>query len=169
VQKNTGPVVLATFSDHGRAEKAIDALEHAGFREDQVGIVGKSGRVEPARTASSVVEHNAAEGAVAGAVTGGALGAAAGVAATLLLPGIGAVLTGGALTAILAATAAGAAGGSLVGPFLAMGLSKEEAELAERHFHAGRTVVVVRCGDRSPDEVRELLNRFVVEGDQPIY
>jgi hypothetical protein len=162
-------MLMATFADHGQAEKAIDALEHAGFREDQVGIVGKSGRVEKARTASSVVEHNAAQGAVAGAVTGGALGAVAGAAATLLLPGVGAVLTGGVLTSILAATAAGAAGGGLVGPFLAMGMSKEEAELAERHFHEGRTVVIVRCGDRNPEEVRAIFNRFVVEGDQPIY
>jgi outer membrane lipoprotein SlyB len=93
---------------------------------------------------------------VAGAVTGGVAGAVAGALATALIPGVGAVLAGGMLTGILLGSAAGAAGGGYVGPFVALGFSREEETEYEQHLKAGRTVVVVRPEDQANDAIQIL-------------
>ena len=143
--------IVAVFDDRGRAESAIDALLHDGFQHDQVGTLSPAGDLTEADTPTERSEERAAEGAVAGAVTGGVAGAVAGALATAIIPGVGAVLAGGMLTAILLGGAAGAAGGSYMGPFIAMGFSKEEATQYEQHLKSGRTVVVVKAEDRVND------------------
>lgn len=146
-------LVTAIFENRGKAESAIDNLWHAGFRHDQVGILMPGGRVAEATTSTEGTEETAAEGAVAGAATGGALGAVAGGLATALIPGIGPVLAGGILTGIILGGAAGAAAGSYLGPFVAMGFSKDEAHRYEQELKAGRTIVTVRAEDRAADAV----------------
>jgi len=148
--------IVAVFEDRGHAEMAIDQLLHQGFSRDQVGIVMRHGEVKEAQTPTERSEQRAAEGAVAGAVSGGVAGAVAGALATTLIPGVGAVLAGGLLTGILLGGAAGAAGGGYVGPFVALGFSREEETEYEQHLKAGRTVVVVRPEDRTNDAIQIL-------------
>jgi hypothetical protein len=145
--------VTAVFDDRGKAESAIDNLWHAGFRHDQVGVLMPSGRVAEATTATEKTEENAASGAVTGAATGGAIGAVAGALATAFIPGIGPVLAGGILTGAVLGGAAGAAAGSYLGPFVALGFSKDEAERYHGELKAGRTIVLVRPEDRAADAV----------------
>src|SRR5262249_58280106 len=80
-------------------------------------------------------------------------GRGGGVRARAFLRGLGRVLAGGLRPGIVRGGAAGAAGGSYLGPFLALGFSEHEA----RHYHselkAGRTVVMVRAEDRAADAV----------------
>ena len=149
----TETMVTAVFDNRGQAESAIDNLWHAGFRHDQVGILMPGGQVAEATTATEETEENAAGGAVTGAATGGAIGAVAGALATAFIPGVGPVLAGGILTGLVLGGAAGAAAGSYLGPFVAMGFSKDDAQRYHGELKAGRTIVTVQAEDRAADAV----------------
>jgi hypothetical protein len=157
--------VTAVFDDRGKAESAIDNLWHAGFRHDQIGILTPSGQVAEATTATEKTEENAAEGALTGAAAGGAIGAVAGALATALIPGVGPVLAGGILTGTILGGAAGAAAGSYLGPFVALGFSKEEADRYHSELKAGRTFVMVRAEGRAADAVTILRSHGGRTGD----
>jgi len=163
---NDKGVILGIFFDRGTAEKAIDELHHAGFSDRDVGLLTPGGKVIEAQTATTIQETNAAEGAVAGALAGGTVGAVTGALASFLIPGLGLVVTGGLLTVILASTMAGAAGGSLIGPFIALGLSEEEARYYESQFSAGRTILVIRADGRA-EEAGRVLRRHGADGLAP--
>ena len=89
-------------------------------------------------------------GKALGGVIGGAMGLAAGAAvASLLLPGVGAVLAIGlgAGTLGLGGAIAGAAGGGALEEGLTQGLPKDEIFLYEEALRQGRTVIVVTSED----------------------
>jgi hypothetical protein len=161
--------VVGVFPDRGWAERAIDELHHIGFSLQQVGVVMPGGHIAPARTGTEVLEDNASTGAIAGAVGGGTFGAVAGALASGLIPGVGPVIAGGLLVGILGGAAAGAALGTFVGPFIALGFSEDEARHYEQEFNAGRSIIVVRAGDRAA-VARDILLRFgaTVREDIPV-
>jgi uncharacterized membrane protein len=148
---NGHSTVAVVFETAGQAESAIDELRHAGFRQNQIGILTPSGRVEEAETPIERTEEEAATGAARGAVAGGAVGAAAGALAGALIPGIGPILAGGIFTGILLGGAAGAAAGSYAGPFVALGFSEEDARHYGNELKEGRTIVSVRAEDRATE------------------
>jgi outer membrane lipoprotein SlyB len=155
---NDWPLLLGVFPNRELAEGAVDELEHAGYTPNQIGILAPGGKVEEAELPTGHQEDAAAKGAEAGALTGGGLGILAGTLAAVAFPGIGLAVTGGILTVIAGATAAGAALGAFAGPFIAMGLTEEEAKHYEKEFKAGRTIVVVQVQDpEQEDEVVTLL------------
>jgi uncharacterized protein (DUF111 family) len=90
-------------------------------------------------------------------VVGALLGIALSVA---ILPGVGLALIGGFLVASLA----GAAGGSVLGALLGMGVPEEEAHSHAEAFHSGRTLVTVRAGDRFA-EAAAILDRAAEQRD----
>jgi hypothetical protein len=153
----TPSTVIAVFDDRGHAESALLELVHAGFSHDQIGMVTPGGRITEGTTPSEKLEDDAGEGAVAGAITGGAVGALAGALVVGLVPGLGPVLAGGILAGIALGAAGGAAVGSYLGPFIALGLSEEEAKYYGEELRSGRTVVAVRAGDRAA-EARTILH-----------
>jgi hypothetical protein len=135
--------VVAVYRTRGQAEAAIDQLWHAGFTKDQVGIlIPGEGEQKPV-TEIEKNEERDASGAVAGAATGTVIGTVAGALAMVLIPGLGPILTGGALMGVIAGAATGAAVGSFAGPFLAMGFSEEDVHRYQTDLRSGRTVVIV--------------------------
>jgi hypothetical protein len=159
LEQNRRPII-AVFADRGRAESAIDDLWHARFRHDQIGIATPGHGVTEATTPIGRAEDKAAQGASTGAITGGAVGAVVGAAAVATIPGIGPILAGGTLAGILASVAGGAAAGAAVGtylgPFVAMGLSDEEARRYGRELHAGRTILTVDPDGREEEALQIL-------------
>ncbi|MBY0526358.1 MAG: general stress protein [Gemmataceae bacterium] len=149
-----GTPVIAVFPDRLLAEAAVDELWHAGFPKNRVGFAAPGEAFHQASTKTEANEERAATGAVAGAATGTVLGALAGAVATVALPGLGAIITGGVLMGMGAAT--GAALGTFAGPFLAMGFSKEDVERYENDVRAGRSLVVVQTEDRGEEAVAVL-------------
>ncbi len=154
-------LVVAVFDDVAAAEGAIADLHRAGFALDKIDMVTRS-QGETSGTPDFALQKSAAEGAVGGAAAGagvGALAGAAAAAATVLIPGVGLVLGAGLLAGILGGAAVGAVGGSLIGPFVALEMSEEDA----RHYHRavveeGRTLVLVQTPDRQA-EARAILTR----------
>jgi hypothetical protein len=157
--------VIGVFEDRDQAHRAVDDLRRAGFREDQIGLVSRDnerptddGRAKSGATSESTAtlwEEGAGIGAAAGAVTGTGLGLAV---AAGLIPGVGPVIAGGTLVALLASAGTGAAVGTVLGAFVGLGVPEEEARFYEGEVTAGRTIVTVRADDRSP-EAWEILGR----------
>ena len=153
-------VVAGVFDDVRQAEEAIADLYKAGFPIDRIDLVTRS-QGETEGTPDFALQKNAADGTVAGAATGAAVGALTAAAiATLAVPGFGVVLGTGLLASMIGGAALlGAAGGSLVGTFLALEMSEDDAGYYARAVEKeGRTVVLVQTPDRR-DEARALLAR----------
>lgn len=141
--------LIATFVERRNAERFVDELKRARFKDDEIGMVAPHDQeIEPAE-----------EGALAGAITGGALGAAAGAVATGLIPGVGPIVAVGILAGMLGGAAAGAGTGSLVGALIGLGVPEDEAHKYEQEFLAGRTLVVVQALGRGGDALA-ILNRL---------
>ena len=151
--------VVGVFENRGRAEQAIEALERAGFRDDQIGIVTPSLEAPGAGGAAGEAGPGAGEGMATGGITGGVLGGLLGAAASLLIPGIGPVLAGGILATTLGGAALGAAAGGLLGALTGMGVPEEEARYYEAEFQSGRTIVTAKANGRS-HEVADILREF---------
>jgi hypothetical protein len=75
-----------------------------------------------------------------------------------LIPGVGQVIAGGTIIAILASAGTGAALGGVVGALVGLGVPEEEATYYDSQFKTGRTIVTVRADDRAP-EAWEVLAR----------
>lgn len=142
---------VGVFEKPGQAIDAAKALLKADFPAKELVLVAREWHDDNLNGLGIETQQAAGSGAVKGAAIGGAVGVAAG-ALTLLIPGIGAGVVG--LAALAAMT--GAATGSLVGPFIAMEMTSEEARSHGEHLEKGRTVLVVRSKDRQ-DEARSLM------------
>jgi hypothetical protein len=117
--------LYCTFMDSAQAEKAAGALLDYGARKDDVSVI--CGGLATSATdldkaakegISTTTPEDAALGAAKGAGVGLGVGALAGLA-SLIVPGFGLVIGGGALATAIAglvgATAAGAIAGGMVG------------------------------------------------------
>lgn len=150
--------LVAAFEDRLEAEKAVDDLEQAGFRNDEIGFalrgsdVGRGGMITDEQGAKD------AKGALTGAVTGGMVGGVLGAAAALLIPGVGPVVAGGVLASFFGGAIAGTAVGGILGAMTGLGVSEEEAKFYEKEFQSGRAIVAVKPGARM-SEAADILRR----------
>jgi hypothetical protein len=134
---------VGVFDTRDAAERCVNDLRTAGYREDQIGMVVRDASGRPTRVSGSgetYAEEGAAIGAVAGAASAAAIGAGmmAGV-----IPVIGPVLAVGPLAATLLNAAGGAAAGSLAGALVGWGFPEEEARYYEDEVKAGKYLVTV--------------------------
>jgi len=148
---------VGVFSDNTRAQEAVRALKQAGFRDDQIGVVGRN---DTATTTTDSSGSRVAEGAGIGAATGAGVGAlwALGIAVGML-PAIGPVIAGGLLASVLASAAGGAAVAGIVGALIGLGIPEEEAHYYEAEFKQGRTLVTVKAEGRAT-EAWTILERY---------
>jgi predicted phage tail protein len=142
----SGKVAIGVFQNEDQARRAVDDLKRAGFSEDEIGFLARAGFKETTKEVATSI----AAGTAGGGVIGGALAAAA----SLLIPGVGAVLAGG----ILAITLGMAGAGALVGMLTGMGLTDQEARRYQRELEEGHTIVVVKAANAHGDAV-EILRR----------
>lgn len=144
-----------------QARMAVNDLESAGFRHDDISYLGGQGTThvesEPARTESGA-ESGAAAGATLGTVLGGGAGLLAGLGA-LAIPGIGPVVAAGWLVATLAGAGVGAAAGGLIGGLAGAGFGEEEAHTYSEGLRRGGHLVVVRADESRVVEAERLLDR----------
>jgi hypothetical protein len=154
-------VVAGVFYDKRDAQRAVDELRRAGFRNDQIGVAARDPdvRADVKQGTAGQDESHAVTGLAAGAAGGAGLGALWGLGiAAGVLPAIGPVIAGGTLVAILASAAAGAAAGGLVGALVGWGVPEEEARYYEREVQAGRILITVRAEDRANEALAILQN-----------
>jgi hypothetical protein len=152
---------LGVFPNYAEAQSALLALRAAGYRDEQIGVIGPGDlRDLPAR---SGLPHDPTrthweEGAEIGAAAGGlaGLGLGAIVAAGIISP-LGPVIAGGTLAALLASAGTGAGVGAVVGALAGMGVPEEDARWYQSELEAGRVVVTVRA--ENGVAAQEILNR----------
>ncbi|HEX4168782.1 MAG TPA: general stress protein [Bryobacteraceae bacterium] len=142
--KNTA--VFGLYHTRTEAERAVDALIRAGFRNDDVSVLAPDQQTtkELAAEKNTKAPEGATTGATTGGVVGGTLGLLAGIGA-LAIPGVGPFIAAGPIMGALAGLGAGAATGGLVGALVGMGIPEYEAKRYEGHLKSGGILVSVHC------------------------
>jgi len=135
---------VGVFNSRDEALRAVDELKRAGFKDDQISLVGKN-KDGDVKTEGSYAGAGAATGVVVGAGAAGlvSLGMTFGI-----IPVIGPVLALGPLAAALISAAGGAAAGGLVGALIGLGIPEHEAKYYESEVSAGRYLVTVHSAGR---------------------
>lgn len=163
----TRSAIVGVFDTREQAHRAVEELRRAGIPDSHITMVmhhDEKGTVEitdmdAAKAAQVSGESKAGEGALAGAVAGG-LGGGALALALGMIPGVGPVLSFGALAPALfgVGAAIGATGGGIVGALIGLDFPEDEARFYERELKAGRVLVGVKGDDRL-EEARSILDR----------
>jgi hypothetical protein len=148
--------LVAAFEDRAQAELAVDELEQAGFRPDDIGYALRGADAVQGGMITDTPGAKDRPGALAGMATGAGVGAAVGAAAALLLPGVGPIVAGGVLASAVGWAAAGTAVGGIVGALSGLDVSEDEARFYEREFNSGRAIVAVKAGARVCDAAQIL-------------
>lgn len=151
--------IVGIFEELADAQRAVEELRRAAFREDQIGVAAQdpeqSARAEAERHKEKRVEEGTVAGAIAGAGVGGlwAIGIAAG-----LVPAIGPVIAGGVLGSLVASVAGTAAVGGLAGALVGLEIHEDHAHFYSTELSAGRTLVTVKPEGRF-DEASAIISR----------
>lgn len=133
--------VIALFADRTSSEQAIGALTDAGFAPGEMAYIGPGELGERDFARSQVTAAGA--GSASGVIAGGILGAIA-VGA---IPGIGPVITAGALVPILIAAVTGGAAGGTMGSLLSAARSNDSIAYYIQEVRSGRSLVAVRTDE----------------------
>ncbi|HEV7302182.1 MAG TPA: YsnF/AvaK domain-containing protein [Tepidisphaeraceae bacterium] len=159
--------IIGIFDEMASAERAVTALEQAGFNRDDISVIRNQNTTGSGTTGTTGTHDEGmttGEGAAVGAGTGAALGAGAGLLAGLaglFIPGIGTVLGVGPLAAtIIGGAGIGAAAGGLSGALMASGVSEEDAAMYTESVKRGSTLVSIRAADDRADEAADLLGSY---------
>lgn len=162
--------VIGVFETRQEAERAVDALETAGFTNREIGFLSRDeaaggvDRGDRPRTmtdpdADGVDEH---VGPGKGAAMGIGLGAVLGALGVLVIPGAGPVVAGGilaaALTGAVAGGVTGGVAGGITGALLTLRVTEDEARYYDSEFQAGRTLVTVDAPSRTA-EAQQILRQ----------
>ncbi|HTA44889.1 MAG TPA: general stress protein [Bryobacteraceae bacterium] len=142
--KNTA--AFGIFTSRIAAERCIDMLLAAGFRNDDVSVLApdQDATRELATEKNTKAPEGAAAGATSGGVVGGTLGLLAGIGA-LAIPGVGPLIAAGPIMGALAGLGVGAAAGGLIGALVGMGIPEYEAKRYEGRVKDGGILVSVHC------------------------
>jgi hypothetical protein len=136
-------LVTAVFDDRRFAEQAVDWLRSRGVPNDNISVLVRDARTAPATRSDVAGVHtdpgsDLARGAGTGLAAGAGVGALFGLAAAMI-PGLGPLISAGALAAYLGATGGAAAAGAIVGGAtgaVAGALSKWGLDQADAHYYA---------------------------------
>ena len=141
---------IGLFWERNSAERALKALDRAGFTRDEVSLLAQQEVVED--VLEEDVEETAIDGAGAGALGGTALGGLVGLiagASALVVPGVGPALAVGTWATVLGTTAAGAgigaAYGGLVGALVGLGIAEEQTHVYAEGVQRGGILVLVEA------------------------
>jgi hypothetical protein len=140
--KNTA--VFGIYSSYQEAERAVDALRDAGFRNTDISVMfpENMGTKDFAHEKGTKAPEGAAAGTGTGIVLGGALGWLAGIG-TLAIPGVGPFIAAGPIMAALAGAGVGGAVGGLTGALVGMGIPEYEAKRYEGRVNKGGILLSV--------------------------
>jgi hypothetical protein len=136
------------YESCSQAENAVDALQQAGFRSDDISVLlpDQQSSKEFALEKNTKAPEGTTTGAAAGGAIGGTLGLLAGVGA-LAIPGLGPFIAAGPIMGALAGVGAGGAIGGLVGALVGMGIPEYEAKRYEGHVKDGGILLSVHCDE----------------------
>jgi hypothetical protein len=140
--KNTA--VFGIYSNYAEAERAVSALQAAGFRNTDISVLfpENEGTKDFAHEKGTKAPEGAATGAGTGAAVGATMGWLAGIGA-LAIPGLGPFIAAGPIMAALAGAGVGGAVGGLTGALIGMGIPEYEAKRYEGRVKKGGILLSV--------------------------
>ena len=143
---NTKTAVFGIYHTGAQAERSVDDLLAAGFRNDDISVLlpDHASTKDFAHEKNTKAPEGTAVGVSAGGVLGGALGLLVGMGA-LAIPGIGPFVAAGPIMAALAGLGAGGAIGGFIGALVGMGIPEYEAKRYEGHMKEGGILLSVHC------------------------
>jgi uncharacterized membrane protein len=149
--------IIGIFDNPRDGQRAVAMLRDSRYALDDISVISKSSEGEI--SASSGEDVSASEGATLGAVWGGIVGIA-----SLVIPGVGPFIAGGALATALASAATGAVTGAVLGGVAAAlihfgGIPEDEAREYESLVYAGKTLVAVKARPEDARHVRRILSK----------
>jgi hypothetical protein len=150
----TGPADANTIltSTLPVAEEVIDRLPYPGSHSTEATQRTQT-ETTPSPTTHSEEQPELASEERTSIFTGGAVGGAMGLVAALLIPGIGPVVAGGVLAAVLGGAGLGSVAGGFLGAFVNLGIPEQKARHYEQELRAGRTIVTVHADTRQREAV----------------
>lgn len=152
----TDRAIVGVFDDRMAAERAVDALQQAGFSEQDIGFVIRGADDVRGGMIVDAEGTKDGKGALTGAVTGGMLGGILAAAISVLIPGVGPVVAGGVMAAFFGGAIAGTAVGGIFGAMQGLGVSEDEARYYEQEFNSGRAIVAVKPAGRAAEAAQVL-------------
>ena len=151
--------VTHLFDDYTLAQRAVTALEQAGFTSSEISLVSRYR--DNGSLADDAVSSTATAATVGGVAVGGAgLLAALGMIA---IPGIGPLVAAGVLATTLTAAGAGTLVGGLIGALIDYGMSEEDAHVYSEAIRRGGSLVSVRA-----DEARAAKAELILRQQSPV-
>jgi hypothetical protein len=141
--------IIALYEKYEDANRALNALKEAGFKDEAISLLTREETLksDPEKGSPEEASRSAVKSAAGGGVVGGLAGLLVGLG-SVLVPGLGPVIAGGALATLLGTTAAGAgigaAAGGIVGTLTGMGVSQEEAQLYAEGVKRGGLLVIAQ-------------------------
>ncbi|RPI32757.1 MAG: signal transduction histidine kinase (STHK), LytS [Chloroflexota bacterium] len=150
--------IAGLFERYEDANNALKKLNELGYGKDRISVIATQ---ESIKNKLEGEEGSAAETATTGAVVGGLAGLLVGVG-TLLIPGIGPVLSVGSLATLLGATATGAgigaAAGGLRGALAEMDVPEAEATLYTESLKKGGILITVIAEGEQGKQVKRVMD-----------
>ena len=151
---------IGIFSTQADAERAVQDLRASGYRDDQIGMIGKNADGETIQLNDDTIDStNVAEGALIGAAVGavGTAAVGAGIMAGVI-PVIGPVLALGPLAVTPINAAGGGTVAGIAGALVGLGIPKDDALFFEDEVAAGRYIVTAEIGSNWND-IRNIFAR----------
>jgi len=162
--------VVAVYATHPQAENAVKELQRSGFDMKKLSIIGQDYRTEENVTGYYTLGDRMKKWGSLGAFWGGMWGLVFG-AAFFFVPGVGQVLIGGPLIAVLVAALEDAVivgGLSVVGVALFnIGVPKDSALKYQEQIKAGKFVVVAHGLPDDAKTAHAILAQF--DGDVALH
>ena len=148
--------LVALYDELETARDVIEELVDEGFDRDQISLTaydpeGKYGKYLETGEIEEEEEVDMQDAIGVGAVAGTIGGL---VISAVILPGLGPVLTAGALGLAAATAGVGALAGGLIGALVEAGFPEEEAEVYAEGVRRGGNLVVIQTVDERVDEAR---------------
>ena len=161
--KNTA--VFGIYKTRAQAERAVEALQQAGFRSDDISVLlpDQQSSEEFAHEKNTKTPEGTTAGVAAGGAIGGTLGLLAGIGA-LAIPGLGPFIAAGPIMGALAGLGAGGAVGGLVGALVGMGIPEYEAKRYEGRVKDGGILLSVHADNSDwVDRAKKILEQTGAE------
>ena len=145
--------VTHLFDDYAQAQRAVSALEAAGFSSSEVSLVS---RYRNDGTLADDASSSAATGATVGGLAVGGTGLLAALG-MIAIPGIGPLVAAGVLATTLTAAAAGTALGGIIGALIDYGVDEDDAHVYSEGVRRGGSLVSVRADDARAVQAEKIL------------
>jgi uncharacterized membrane protein len=149
--------VAALFKRYEDAEQAIKQLNDLGYGKESISVAAPEAMIQDKLSVSEDVQEDATK---TGAIFGGLAGLLVGVG-VILVPGVGPLLSAGALATALGSTAAGAGIGAATGGFRGalknLDVPEADARVIEEGLKNGGILVTVITEEEQVSQVKEVM------------